>query len=204
MISIGITGGIGAGKSASAECLRDLGFPLLDTDDAARQVVSPGSEGLRAVVSAFGDRVLRSDGSLDRPALAAVIFADATARKTLESILHPRIHRLWSDWLVQRRSDGSLLTFVVIPLLFEKAYQSGFDRTVAVGCSQATQRNRLRARGWSEAEIDARLGAQLPMEEKLRRAGHGVWNEGDLGCLRDQWLRLVAGWSRPLSKDCAS
>lgn len=194
MNRIGITGGIGAGKSASADLLRRSGFPLLDTDEVAREVVAPGSEGLEAVVDAFGSGVLQPDGTLDRRRLGAWVFQDAVARVLLETILHPRIHAIWSSWLSHPTQAESPVAFVVIPLLFEKGYEAGFDSIASVGCTPSTQRRRLLARGWSEDELSARLRAQLPMEEKLRRSTHVVWNEGDLDCLGDQWRRLVAAW----------
>lgn len=195
MIRVGITGGIGAGKTASAKFLRRLGFPLLDTDEVARDLVVPDSDGLRAIVGAFGPRVLQTDGTLDRRSLAAHVFEDSKARLQLEAILHPRIHAVWSSWLLHPVQTSSPMAFVVIPLLFEKAYEADFDSTVAVGCTVATQRCRLLVRGWNEDELSARLRAQLPMEEKLRRATHVVWNEGDLPCLEAQWRSLIASWA---------
>lgn len=194
MTAIAITGGIGAGKSASAEFIRSLGFPLIDTDDVAREVVALGSEGLQAVVREFGSEVLRPDGSLDRAAVGARVFCDSDSRLRLEGLLHPRIHAVWSAWLRDPNRLKAPITFVVIPLLFEKGYEKQFDGVVAVGCTLATQRYRLLNRGWTESGIESRLAAQLPMEEKLRRSRYVIWNEGDLGCLHDQWRRLISCW----------
>jgi dephospho-CoA kinase len=95
---------------------------------------------------------------------------------------------------MQRRSSGSPIAFVVIPLLFEKDYAARFDHVVAIGCSSATQRSRLGNRGWSGDHVKARLEAQMPMEEKMRRSDAVIWNEGDLVCFEDQWRLLLDRW----------
>jgi dephospho-CoA kinase len=195
MNAVGITGGIGAGKTASARLLVALGFPLLDTDQVARDVVAPGSAGLEAVIRAFGRGFMNADGGLDRAAMAARVFSDPAARDELERILHPLIQQRWQAWLELQRAGKSTVWFVVIPLLFEKDYLSHFGHIVAIGCSRTTQIARMKARGWDDKQVAARLGAQLPMEEKLRRAHEVVWNDGDITCLGDQWRILLNRWS---------
>ncbi len=194
MKSVGITGGIGAGKSATSDFLCRLGLPVLDTDQVARDVVAPGTTGLDAVVRSFGSGFLDADGGLNRAAMAARVFSDPSARLELERILHPRIQERWQAWLDQRRSGGSPVAFVVIPLLFEKDYAAHFDHVVSIGCSATAQRIRLGNRGWSGDQIKARLEAQMPMEEKMKRSDAVIWNEGDLLCLDDQWKLLLDRW----------
>lgn len=197
MITVGITGGIGAGKSLSARLLVELGLSLVDTDDLAREQVLPGSGGYQQVVEAFGTGILATDGQVDRKRLAGVVFNDPSARSRLEGILHPRIHEAWNRWLGERRNEGCPAAFVVIPLLFEKGYGPGFDTTVTVACSPETQQVRLRGRGWTVDDMHRRLAAQMPMTEKIRSARFVVWNEGTEGCLRDQWLRILRGFAIP-------
>jgi dephospho-CoA kinase len=126
--------------------------------------------------------------------MAARVFSDPVARGELELILHPLIQHRWQAWLERQRSSGSPVAFVVIPLLFERDYVSCFDDVVAIGCSPATQKGRLESRGWSVDQIAARLSAQLPIDEKLRRSDAVIWNDGDLACLRDQWRLLLDRW----------
>lgn len=189
---IGITGGAGMGKSTAARWLRDHGSHLVDTDDLAREVVAPGSEGLAEVVRIFGSVVLQPDGSLNRAAMAARVFGDSTERQRLEAILHPRIHELWKSAARRWRGEGHPLGFVVIPLLFEKGYAAEFAAVVTVACSAATQRQRLLERGWTPSDLGGRLAAQLPIEEKIRQATHVVWTEGSLSSHAAQWSRLMA------------
>lgn len=192
MVRWGITGGIGAGKSAAGSILRARGIPLLDTDDVAREVVQPGSEGLQEVLRCFGREILRDDGGLDRAALAALVFGSTERRRQLESILHPRIHAAWSAWLERQEANGAPLVAVVIPLLFEKGYAEGFQDVIAVGCTDGTRRRRLRSRGWDESQIEARVGSQWPTERKMAAASRVVWNEGTPEVHAKQWDRLLA------------
>ena len=193
MKRLGITGGIGAGKSTATRLLIELGVAVVDTDDLARSVVQPGSVGLAGVVSAFGRGILLPDGGLDRAALARRIFANEAERHLLESVLHPLIHQLWNDWLKRAFEMGQSVGGVVIPLLFEKGYSGEFDQVVAVGCTSRTQRNRLRSCGWTDPEIDARIKAQWSTDRKMSAAGRVVWNEGCEETHREQWRRILAG-----------
>lgn len=186
MIILGITGGIGAGKSETAEYLTGLGIPVLDTDRVARDLVAPGQPALAEMVSALGEGILDADRQLDRSALARWVFQDNSARLRLEAILHPRIREAWIAWLRDTASLRQPMAAVVIPLLYEKGYEADFQAIIALGCSEKTQRLRLRQRQWSDQMIDQRLAAQLPMVEKLRRADHVLWSEGQLAVLREQ------------------
>jgi dephospho-CoA kinase len=191
VITVGVTGGIGAGKSRSAQILSSLGHVLVDTDDLARESVLPGTAGFAAVLGEFGREIVSAEGEIDRRKLGEIVFRDTQARQSLEQILHPRIQAAWRQWLEEQRQMGRPLALVVIPLLFEKGYGADFDVTVSVACSAATQHSRLSMRGWSDPQICHRLNAQLPVEEKIRRSRYVVWNEGSPECLRDQWLRIL-------------
>jgi dephospho-CoA kinase len=180
MILIGLTGGIGMGKSTTASFLERLGIPIIDTDLLARQVVEPGQPALGEIQQAFGNTVIGSDGHLRRDEVARLVFGDDEKRRQLEAILHPRIRRLWlsqtESWCAENRAMGA----VVIPLLFETDAAKEFDVIVSTACSAASQRRRLEARGWSAAQIDQRIAAQWPAQRKMDLARFVVWTEPPL------------------------
>jgi dephospho-CoA kinase len=190
-VVIGLTGGVGMGKSTAAALLRERGVPVVDTDDLAREEVRPGSEGLAAVVAQFGTQYLDAAGGLRRAALGELVFQDPAARLALEAILHPRIQRRWlaqiSEWREGKVSCGC----VVIPLLFEKDYASAFDAVVAVACSVPTQAVRIASRGWDLDELRRREAVQWSAERKLALARFGIWTEGSLESHRRQWARVL-------------
>lgn len=190
MLRMGITGGVGMGKSTCASLLRDQGVPVIDTDDLARELVQPGQLALVEIQDEFGHGMLNESGELDRTALASVVFADPAARRRLEAILHPRIQRAWLERLAIFEAQAHQLAAVVIPLLYETAVEPEFDAVVCVACSEVEQAARLVTRGWSEAESGRRQAAQFPVTEKIRRAHFVIWTEGELEAHRQQ-LRLV-------------
>ena len=167
MLLLGLTGGIGMGKSTASAILTRLGVAVVDTDEIAREMVAPGQPALAEIRGAFGDGVFRADGSLDRSRMAEVIFGNAEARKVLEGILHPRIRAAWADRVGHWRGQGIRCGVVVIPLLYETRVEGQFDAVVCVACSAETQRRRLRERGWTEAHFESRLAAQMPVEAAL-------------------------------------
>lgn len=189
---IGVTGGIGMGKSAAASLLVERGMAVIDTDQIARDQTAPGTEALCEIQHAFGSDIVAEDGTLRRERLAEIVFHDEAARKTLEAILHPRIADAWRKQLTGWRGAGCARAAVIIPLLFERDYSAEFDATVCVACSSVTQRGRLRQRGWTDEQIQARTSAQLPVEEKLNRARFVVWTEGRLEVHARQWERVLA------------
>jgi len=186
MITMGITGGIGAGKSEASEYLKRLGIPVLDTDVVARELVTPGQPALDEIVAAFGSAILDSQGLLDRSALGQKVFENSAARQRLEGILHPRIYEGWTAWIREQSLNDQRLCAVVIPLLYEKGYDSHFQVTLALGCTPQTQRQRLHQRHWSNRVIDQRLAAQWPMSEKLQRSDYCLWSEGQREALYQQ------------------
>lgn len=194
---IGLTGGVGMGKSASAHLLRSQQIPLVDTDDLAREVVEPGQPALEQVQTVFGHDIIGSDGRLRRDVLAQRVFSDPAARHALESILHPRIRQLWLAQADLWRKGGQPLGIVVIPLLFETNAHSELDFTICVACSHATQRQRLLDRGWSLAEIEQRIAAQWPVEKKMAAADFVIWTEGSLEVHAVQLQKILDKISRP-------
>ena len=188
---LGLTGGIGMGKSTSAQFFRARGVPVVDTDDLARQVVEPGQPALAEVLAAFGPQFAGPDGQLRRDELARRVFADPGARQRLEEILHPRIRALWRAQVETWRAEGRPLAVVVIPLLFETKAEADLDATICVACSAAMQQQRLRARGWSTEQIQQRLQAQWPVETKIERADYLVWTEAGLDTHAAQVERIL-------------
>jgi dephospho-CoA kinase len=191
MLHAALTGGIATGKSYCMARFEALGIPGIDADRLARLAVAPGSPGLTAVVERFGTSVLQEDGSLDRSALARIIFADRAARADLEAIVHPDVYRRIREWFA--RLPSTLAAGIAdIPLLFETGHQHDFDRVIVCACSPEEQLRRLVARdGLSLADARARLAAQWPIEEKARRGDHVVDTGGSFE-ETDAQVRAVA------------
>ena len=191
----GLTGGIGMGKSTVAEWFRQQAIPVADTDAIARQVVEPGTPALAAIVAAFGQAVIGPDGRLRRDELAARVFADANARRQLETIVHPQIRSVWQAQADAWRAADHALGVIVIPLLFETNADPCFDAIICVACSPATQRRRLQARGLDHLQIERRNQAQWPVDQKMSGADYVIWTEGNLEVMAQQleWIlpRLV-------------
>jgi dephospho-CoA kinase len=188
---LGLTGGVGMGKSTSAQLLRDRGVRVVDTDDLARQVVEPGQPALAEVLVAFGPEIFGLDGRLRRKELAQRVFADLAARRQLEAILHPRIRKLWRAQVEAWCVEGRPLALVVIPLLFETKAEVELDATICVACSLATQQGRLLDRGWSPEQIEQRNRAQWPIAQKIARADYLVWTEAGLDVHAAQIERIL-------------
>lgn len=189
----GLTGGIGTGKSTVARRLREHHhIPVIDADEAARAVVAPGSDGLAAVVDAFGPEVLTPDGALDRPAMRRRVMGDAEARKRLEAITHPRI----AAWVMARVGEalqsGHDLVGVEAALMVETGSHRNYGALLVVSCDPATQLARVQARdGVTEAEARRVLEAQLPLAQKEAVADHVIRNDGSLAALHaavDAWV----------------
>lgn len=178
------------GKSTAAACLAGWGFPVVDTDELARQLVAPGQPANAEIRSAFGGSFFEPAGALRREALAREVFAEESARRRLEAILHPRIRDAWQARVAVWRSEGRPAGVVVIPLLFETHAADGFGATICVACSAVSQRERLAARGWSPEASAQRIGAQWPIEDKLAAADFVVWAEGRLERTGEQ-LRCI-------------
>jgi len=188
MLTIGLTGGIGSGKSATAKLFAELGVPVIDTDIIAREVAAPGQPALVEIVQLFGPGILNSDGQLNRPALRRVIFADAAKRRQLETILHPRIQ---TEMLRQAAALTAPYCIFVIPLLLEAKQQHLVNRILVIDCDDSTRRQRLKIRDqMSDAEIDHVFAAQISREERLTAADEIIDNNSNLEQLRAQVNQL--------------
>ena len=188
----GLTGGVGMGKSTAAGFFLLSGVRVIDTDAIAREIVQPGRPALAEIKSEFGGGYISSAGELKREALAHLVFTDAAARKKLEAILHPRIR---ADWLAQVetwRKENCPLAVVAIPLLFETQAEPQFDKIICAACTPAAQHERLRQRGWTTEQIQQRIAAQLPAEQKIARSHFVIWTEGSLAVHRYQVERIIA------------
>ncbi len=177
----GLTGGIGSGKSSVARLFRERGLPVVDADALAREVVGRGQPALRQIAQRFGAQVLRPDGELDRAELAKHVFADPAARAELERITHPRVRELAARRFSELEAAGEPLACYDVPLLFEAGLDAVYRPVVVVSATPEQQVERASRRdGASPDAVRARIAAQLPLEEKARRADYVIDNSGPL------------------------
>lgn len=194
MLRVGLTGSIAVGKSYVTGVLAELGCRVLDADVLARRVVEPGTEGLRRIVEAFGEWVLRPDGTLDRAAVSAVIFREGAKRELINSLLHPLIIAE-QDELLRRweAEDPRGVGIVDAALLIESGGHGRFDKLVVVHCRPEVQLERLmRRNNFTREEAAARIGAQMPQEEKLRYADFKIDTSGSYEESRRQTQEVYA------------
>jgi dephospho-CoA kinase len=185
MLKVGLTGGIGAGKSEVSRLLASYGAVVVDADRIAREVVEPGTPGLDAVVAAFGEGILAADGTLDRPALGAIVFADAEKLKMLNAIVHPLVGARSAE--LERAADEDAVIVHDVPLLTENGLAELYHLVVVVDASPETQLDRLvRLRGTTEADARARMAAQATREQRLAVADLVIDNDGPLTALEPQ------------------
>ena len=178
MVRAALTGGIATGKSYCLGRFAALGAATIDADQLARQAVEPGTPGLQRVVERFGAGILREDGTLDRPALGRIVFADRTARADLEAIIHPEVYRRIGEWFADLPA-GTRVAIADIPLLFETGQEHDFDRVIVAACAPAEQLRRLMARdALDEPAARARLDAQWPIDAKVARADYVIRTDG--------------------------
>jgi dephospho-CoA kinase len=198
-MKIALTGGIACGKSLFAKFLRELGIHVLDADDVVHELEAPGGAAVSAIVARFGSDVLAPDGGINRPALAARVFSDATARADLEAIVFP---------LVRERMGGSrccatAFTIHIIPLLFESHWETDYDILLCIASPVDLQISRMMlSRGYSRAHAEARLAAQWPVSEKAARCHYTVMNDSTPEHLRDEAQRLVAWLKEQIENEC--
>ncbi|HEV7212254.1 MAG TPA: dephospho-CoA kinase [Blastococcus sp.] len=176
MLRIGLTGGIGSGKSTVSELLAARGAVVVDADRIAREVVEPGTPGLGAVVEAFGDRVLTPAGALDRPAVAAIVFADADARRRLDGIVHPLVRQRAAE--LARAAPEDAVVVHDVPLLVETGQAASYDVVLVVEAALETRLARLVERGLPETDARARIAAQATDEERRAVADVVLDNSG--------------------------
>lgn len=189
MLKVGLTGGIGSGKTRIAELFAELGAPVIDTDLISRELTARDGAALPAIRAAWGDSVMRPDGELDRAALRRIVFGDAATRRRIEDILHPLIRQAVADAL---ENVVAPYVLVVIPLLVESGhYGELLDRVLVVDCPEALQRERTMARsGLSAEEVSAIMAAQVDRATRLAAADDVIVNDAGVDVLRQQVLRL--------------
>ena len=197
MLHVALTGNIASGKSTVSDLFRRWGATIVDADRLVREAQAPGGAVLRAIVDRFGVGVLRSDGSLDRPALRAVVLADPEARAALNALVHPEVHRLRRQRVAEARARGDRIVVEDIPLLFEASDPTEFDEIVLVDAPEEVRRARLlAARGLAPEEVDRMLAIQMPSAAKRSRSHHIIDNDADHAALerraREVWEALLA------------
>lgn len=199
--SYALTGGIACGKSMAERCFRTCGCRVLDADQVVLALEAPGGAAVEPIVARFGREVLASDGSIDRPALARVVFSDPAARTALEAMIHPLVRKEVARWLEEAVS-GDINIFSAA-LLFECGWEKEWQGVVCVAASEETQvRRMMQIRHMTEADARARLAAQLSVEEKARRADWVIRNDSDdLTALQAQVSDLTARWRARFSRD---
>jgi dephospho-CoA kinase len=188
MRRVGLTGGIGAGKTTVGRMFVELGAHLIDADVISHELFRPGQPVYHAVVEAFGPRVVAADGSIDRAVLGEIVFNDPAARTRLNSIVHPAVIQRQQDWLDELESrDPHGVAIVDAALMVEVGTYTNYDKVVVVVCSPEEQRRRLRERsGLTEEQIEARIAAQMPMPEKAKFGDHVIDTNGTLDDTRSQ------------------
>jgi len=168
------------GKSTAADFFKMRGAKVVDTDELARQLVQPGKPALAEIKKIFGNKIISAAGQLHRNQLAKIIFSDPVARQKLEAILHPPIREAWLAQIEAWRGENCSLAIVVIPLLYETRAEAHFEKVICAACSPKSQDERLRARGWHSEQIEQRIAAQMPVEQKIARSNFVIWTEGNL------------------------
>ena len=196
MPAIGITGGISTGKSTFCDCLREIvpAAKFFNADQAGHELVELDPEVQKELVAEFGPKIYSRDGRLKRERLRAVVFKNAPKRRALEQILHPRIRRQWSVEAERHRQSPDFF-FADIPLLYETGGETLCDRVVVVACSPSIQVARfLLRKGITRGAAKEMIKWQMPLEEKITRADHVVWNNGERSVLAEQTRLLVELW----------
>lgn len=188
-VRVGLTGGIASGKSTVSAILAELGAVVIDADALAREVVARGTPGLDAVVAEFGPGLLTPDGDLDRPAMGALVFGDAEARKRLEGIIHPLVHARSAE--LEAAASPRAVVVHDIPLLAEVGRAGSFDAVIVVDAPPELQVTRMvEDRGWAREDAESRIAAQATRSDRLAIATHVVDNTGSLEELREQVERI--------------
>lgn len=192
MLKVGLTGSIAVGKSYVCEVLRELGALVLDADQTAREVVEPGTEGLRRIVEHFGAEVLQPDGKLDRARLGAIVFADERQRQLLNSIVHPLVIESQNDWMTEReRENPHKIAVIDAALMIESGSYQRFNKLIVVWCEPEIQLQRLVSRdNLSRTEALRRIEAQMPQEEKKRYADFLIDTSDGFSSARAQTMEI--------------
>jgi dephospho-CoA kinase len=197
MLSVALTGNIGAGKTTVAELFRGWGATIIDADQLVREIQGPGQPALKAIAERFGAELILADGSLNRAALRAKVLSDPRRLQELNRIVHPEVHRRSSELLARARARGDRIVIIDIPLLFEAANPADFDVVVLVDAPVPVRRARLlSSRSMSADEVDRMIAAQLASAVKRGRSDYVIDNDGDVDALRRSastvWQALLA------------
>ncbi|PID03979.1 MULTISPECIES: dephospho-CoA kinase [unclassified Sporosarcina] len=192
---IGLTGSIASGKSTVANMLREKGYPIVDADVIAREVVEPGSPLLDKIQRTFGKEVLREDGTLNREQLGAIIFGNQKKRQQLNELMHPAIRGRMVNQKEDYLTQGYQTVIMDIPLLFESRLQDYVEKIIVVSVTKQIQKQRLMARNeWTEAEADARIASQLDMDSKEQGADAVIYNNETLDETEKQLDAILENW----------
>jgi dephospho-CoA kinase len=188
MLRVGLTGGVASGKSTAGAMFVSLGCHLIDSDQITHSLFEPGQPVYKAVVEEFGDRILAPDGSINRRVLGDIVFNDPSARARLNSLVHPAVIRRQQEWLKETEAqDPQGIAIVDAALMIEAGTYKNYDKVIVVVCTPEVQKERFRARsGLSDEQIDARIRAQMSMEEKSGYADFVIENSGSIENTRRQ------------------
>lgn len=193
---IGLTGGIGSGKSTFANAMKSMGIPVINADQLAHQALQPGTKTYSQVVSQFGSDILANDNTIDRKRLGQMVFKDKRKLRELESILHPSVRELAELQKERHAQSGQLMAVYDVPLLYEKNMQSLFDLVIVVSCSEEEQVRRVMQRNHlSEAEVRERMSHQIPLAEKAQLADVVIENSGSEEALKNQAKQFIEKYS---------
>lgn len=202
-LAIGVTGGVGSGKSLVCQQLRKLGVPVQSADQLAKQAVEPGTRAYDQIVQHFGRQVLASDGSIDRPKLRRIIIRDDNARKALESFVHPEVFEQMTSFIKQAGKQGAPMAAVEVPLLFETGMQSFFDYVVMVSSKRENRIQRIMERdSTARDEAEALMKTQMPESEKRRLADFVIENNGGTPDLIKEVERVYGQLNSVHKKKC--
>ena len=188
MLRVGLTGGIGTGKSTVGLMFVELGCHLIDADQVTHQLFQPGQSVYKAVVREFGERILAPDRTINRRVLGEIVFNDPEARSKLNALVHPAVIQHQRDWLKEMETkDPEGISIVDAALMIEVGTYKHYDKIIVVTCAAEVQKQRLHARsGLSEEQIEVRIGSQMPLEEKVKYADFVIDNSGTLSATRNQ------------------
>jgi dephospho-CoA kinase len=188
MLRLGLTGGIATGKTTVGQMFIELGCHLIDSDEIAHQLFEPGQDVHAAVIQAFGSRIVAADGTIDRKILGDIVFKDSAARAKLNMLVHPAIIQRQREFLADvARTDPKGIGIVSAALMVEIGTYKNYDKVIVLSCPPDLQRMRLKSRsGLSDAEIEARIAAQMPVEEKVKHGDFVIDTSTDLATTRRQ------------------
>lgn len=194
-LTIGLTGGIASGKSTVTKMIRELGIPVIDADQVARDVVKVGEEAYTQIVATFGQDILQANGEIDRAKLGAIVFHNEQERKKLNAIVHPAVRRRMMAEKEEYVQSGAETIVLDIPLLFESELTHLIDKVIVVYVDDEVQLERLMKRnGFSKEEALARIRSQMPLREKVKKADAVINNNGTVEETKQQLLQILREW----------